>query len=344
MNASIKEGGIARLFDKVKRVLTKLQGGGNQTWVPESGTRLTTKSIDKNGVYRAVDDGDYGWSTVYVNVPTTSSVTGKGDDGNDYTYTVDSGGNIVNSKVPSEIRITVPPNYTGPYGDGAYLSFEGIVVHAYDAQGNDMGAVPFGELDFPVTVARYDPEAPTTPDTSTSNLDTSPIEQPISSQQSIVISQTITESRVIRYIYTGVSAKCYSYTTQNGANHAFVFAGNSEFVLDYEKHDPETGDTYNTITPDMSTYTYDGKTVYYVGINYSGDFGYPNVPPICYEGVSAPSETSIAMAAWTIVYGETVAGGNMQVPVEWSRTGDGLVLETAFGVTVVPGPSGGDDT
>lgn len=152
IEAIIKEGGTTRVFTNRAKLEVSLQGGGTTFFVPESETRLTTKRIEKNGVYKASDDGDYGWSTVTVAVSTTDSVTGTGADGKEHNYSVDGSGALVDQVVPSEIRITTPPTVT-TYDAGAAIDFSGLTVTAYYADNTSAGAVPFAELEFPVTTA-----------------------------------------------------------------------------------------------------------------------------------------------------------------------------------------------
>jgi hypothetical protein len=58
-----------------------------------------------------------------------------GLDGLDYTIGVDVDGNLMPVLIPSYIVVTVPPNKT-TYKYGEKIDYTGIVVTAYDAQGN----------------------------------------------------------------------------------------------------------------------------------------------------------------------------------------------------------------
>jgi len=165
-NPSIFEGGIARAFSGIKKLFTRQSGSDDLiAWVPESDRQLTTKYITQNGVYRASDDGYYAYSSVTVNVSTTDSVTGKDPvTGEDVVVKPDpETGELVETVVPSSIQITTPPTFTGPYGDGAYISFDGMVVKAYKGDGtlwtdenHPDGVIPFEELILPMTIAHYD--------------------------------------------------------------------------------------------------------------------------------------------------------------------------------------------
>jgi hypothetical protein len=159
----IQTDGVDVQWPGTDEIITSETGGGSVTWVPEDETTLGTITITANGSYDAEDAGVYGFSTVIVNVPAMpESVTGHGQDGNDYTVTVDdTTGLIVETKIPSSIQITTEPTKL-TYEDGETIVYTGIVVKAYDGNGNLFdtteypdGVIPFSELQFPVTKAVY---------------------------------------------------------------------------------------------------------------------------------------------------------------------------------------------
>lgn len=342
-NITIKEGGMGRQFGPESGLTTKTQDGGSCLWIPKSEIPLTTKSITKNGVYKASDDNAYGYSQVMVNVTDAEFITGKDSDGNEVVVSKGSDGSLAEQKVPTSIKIVTPPDYLGPYGNRANILFAGLTVEALYSDGTSAGMVNFDELIFPATQAVFDPSATTTENASTSELDTSPCNQPISSMMTILISQPVSEQRIITERYTGSGAKCFRYITGNGSNNVFVFAGESPFTIDHETHDPLNGDSYETITPTISSFTNGNKTVYYGGFTYSGNYEYTSVPSACYNGYYAPDIGSKENAAWTVVFGETTFdGGNMDVPVQWIRPQDGKMLETSFGITVINVNGNGD--
>lgn len=152
-NTSIKEGGQARSFGPVNALMVQGADGKYYPWVPESERQLSTKSVNKNGVYQAKKDGVYGYSSFYVNVPTDQGVTGTDPTtGQQVSVGVDPTGKLTETVVPAEIRVETPPPKT-EYIHGEAINYSGIVVHAYSVTGQDMGAVPFNELVFPVTTA-----------------------------------------------------------------------------------------------------------------------------------------------------------------------------------------------
>ena len=124
-------------------------------WVPETERQTDDKHITENGTYTAENEGLYGYDKIDVSVPNTGSMSGKGADGNDYSITIDDNGYIVETKIPSAIRIeTLPAQLL--YTEGDTIDYSGIVVGAYDSQGNRMQEVPFSELFFPVNTAHSD--------------------------------------------------------------------------------------------------------------------------------------------------------------------------------------------
>ena len=156
-NTNISEGGKGRPFGSVKALMVQGEDGKYYSWYPESEKALGTLSVDKNGIYKASDKGVYGWSSVYVNVATTDSVTGRDPDtGEEVVIRPDpETGELVTTVVPVEIRVATPPTKTS-YTDGQKIDYSGIVVKAYGANGNVMQTPPFSALDFPVDTARYD--------------------------------------------------------------------------------------------------------------------------------------------------------------------------------------------
>lgn len=158
----IKEGGVDRSQNQINKLKTNTVGGGVCFWVPETERQTDDKHITENGTYTAEEEGLYGYDEITVSVSNTGSMSGKGADGNDYNISVDDNGYIVETKIPSEIRITTPPPRVS-YNDGDTIDYSGIVVTLYDGNGNVFtdsrypdGIVPVSELTFPVTAAHAD--------------------------------------------------------------------------------------------------------------------------------------------------------------------------------------------
>lgn len=157
-NITIQLDGVDVPITGAEELHTVGSGGGSIAWLPEDETALGTLTATANGTYVASELGVYGFSVVIVNVP-ANSVTGTDTDGNDYTITLDAQGYLVETLIPSAILVTTPPAKTS-YAAGETLDFAGMAVTAYDGQwavydteDYPGGAVPFAELQLPVTVA-----------------------------------------------------------------------------------------------------------------------------------------------------------------------------------------------
>lgn len=342
-NIKIKEGGKSITFGGLDRLIVPLSGGGGSQWVPKSTVDAPDKSIDKNGTYKAVSEGVYGWKQVSVSVQQSDHVTGKGPDGNDYNVAVDSGGNIIETKVPSEIRVTVLPAYLGPYMPGAYISFEGIVVHAYDGNGEDMGEVPFDELIFPTNVVHQLEEGDGTDRIADTGQGLGNWPSQIHSRYGVIYGYTGADHNgKCRYEYDGYIAVLVRDTDPSYPHYridaiycsASPGTGRFGWQLDPPPGTPEQWDNVSV----QEAYTHDGKTVYYnvfmqYGLQMYLDGGL---------NVSTEEENpgSRAEVAWAILYGNiTTHGGSQMVPVQWARPLDSVVLETQFGIDVTFGPN-----
>jgi hypothetical protein len=87
----------------------------------------------------------------------------EGADGNWYNVGVDENGNVYAQMVPSAIEVVEPPDRT-EYVVGDFIRYEGIAVRLLDGNGEVFtddrypdGMVPFNELTFPDSEARYVP-------------------------------------------------------------------------------------------------------------------------------------------------------------------------------------------
>ena len=157
-NITIQQDGVAVPITGAEELRTADSGGGSITWIPEDETALGTLTASGNGTYVASENGVYGYSVVVVNVP-ANSVAGTDIDGNDYLVTVDNAGYLVETLIPSRIAVTTQPTKTS-YSEGEAIDFSGLVVKAYDGNGNVFdttdypgGVVPVAELQLPVTRA-----------------------------------------------------------------------------------------------------------------------------------------------------------------------------------------------
>ena len=318
---SIQEGGKGWPFE-ARRIKTALSGGGSCLWKPKDEAGMRAKSISENGQYTAADEGLYGYASASVHVSSSGSVTGKGSDGNDYTVTVDGGGGLVQDKIPSEIRITVLPYYLGPYGNGANISFEGMVVTAYDAEGNLMYDVDPAQLILPVTVADYSQATGGDGQYDVTGLGLNdPVYLDVVEQGDIISAWTDPVT-----IVTAVTGHVQVMMVQNGANVEMTMVSLMPGCsLDIAR---ENGSFAYTAYVDREG-TIDGQTYYYtVKQTAIPSIGWP-------WHVSAAQEMDVHVAAGIALLGGTPLGAGQIIPVMWQRPGDNLTLETSFSISVV---------
>ena len=181
-NIVIKEGDTSKTLNNVKKLQTAQSGGGTCYWVPESEVQLTTKSVNKNGTYKAEDDNYYGYSQFTVSG--INSVVGKATkdpssgggiitpDGNEHMITIDEEtGELIDIPLPARIHCTKQPDNT-LYFDGQPIDITGVIVKAYlkdttkwdenviwEHEGYEGGVIPINELQYEPKVAKY-PETP----------------------------------------------------------------------------------------------------------------------------------------------------------------------------------------
>lgn len=323
-NPAPAEGGIARVF-ACERIKTTLSGGGTCLWVRKGVVALGTKSIDvDNKTYRAADDGYYGYSQVTVSGISITKTTD--DDGNEVIEHTDGTGTET-MVVPSSIVITRLPDFTGPYGDNAYIGIDGMVVKAYTADGNIWsnekypgGVIPNEEITFDPIVTTYDPSK----DGIKSDYDGQSMYCRANS------SVTITSS----------SAGSVTYRANSGEGPFYTYGA---YAYSERLHTGYTGGYVCSAKPFDNVrpaYPVDGRPVYIEGrLAYQDSLG-----PVT---VDAPINdiTSIdnTLVAWIACYGEhSESGCHQTVTISWPRPMDNQVLQTSFEVTVVDvGPMGG---
>jgi len=314
---SIKEGGKSRVMT-AKVLKTNLQGGGTCLWIPEMDVTLKTKYITKSGTYPASADECYGFSEVTVS-GVDVEIT-QDEDGDDVAKITD-GGETREEKLPSEIRIEREPYFTGPYGDHAYIIFDGLVVHGYSASGVDLGAIPFNELVFPVTVT--DISQAGGEGRATSELIDG--EVAFGAPPVVVGDLTQTHDKYVGGSVAFVLAPTISVFT----------ASKSSFVgRTWEEWGADTTPR-NERTLEAMSFTHDGKIAYFAGAS----------DPLLSRGCNIPTidrSVNAEYVAWTILYGDITFNLGQNIPVQWNRPYDGQQLETSFYVSVVDvGPMGG---
>lgn len=333
-NIIIDENGTGKAFT-TNMLKTPLQGGGLCNWVPEGETKLIAKHVTKNGVYAASDDGAYGYSSIDVNVIAVNGITGTGSDGKQHTITSDpTTGELIDNVAPVSIAVTVKP-YTGPYMPGAYIGFDGIVVHAYDSTGADMGIIPFSELIFPVTVAVYDPTVEPSPEYDVSGLG---LNAPLY-LSNLSVGDIIDQRTAPRTVVHNVTGDIKVLLLMYSDTYVYVMASllpGSSYDVGREGWTPSTAYLIHTVD-------IDGTTVYTSGTTGGSAYYYTEWANNWELSAQQPSEYSPQYIIALALAKGTPLGTNMDVPVQWARPGDGVILSTSFGVIVEPGPSGTND-
>lgn len=358
-NIKISEGDIARAFGPVSRLNVFDHGGGIEPFVLDDDVALVTKSVDENGTYTAAADGVYGYSRVTVNCDQErDSISGKGPDGNTYAVTKDEEGDLIITNVPVEIRITTLPNVL-IYGDGARIGYDGIVVTAYRNDGEVWtseaypdGIVPFSELHFPLAYAHYDPDSGNVEYGMTSD-DVSGVRQPVPA------ARVVTGYASSKHGSTAYECRCRAESAStmlilldtSGYVPVLLIAGKTNSASAYlnstrvgysDRNDSGSASVEElNIINDKEVYTWVGQS----GPLFS--VAKYELSDTAIEGpeYSLPAAVGdYAKVAYVALYGKTTqVGGGVQIPVQWARPGDHEILETAFGIDVIPGPSGSDN-
>lgn len=340
-NTSIREGGKGRSFGPVKCLMVEGDNGEFYQWYPEVDRALDSLSVNKNGVYQAGKYGVYGWNRVSVNVAQGDRVTGRDPEtGQEVTVTSDpETGELVETVVPVEIRVIEPP--TNPYGvyvDGQTITKDGMVVKAYDANGDEMQIVPIGEITINPTLAVYDE----TTDTGEYTLDDTSVLQHPNAYNLPLVTSGVLGFTFFDTFNTGIACNAGKLLALNGVSKCF-----SETPTTITRTD------INTATQQTSTYTnavgtpvqtrISGKTVYYndsgwdvftsdhtsiVGVNNTtnGTISMADIATILFDGVQQKGQ-----------------GSDQTITVSWPRPGDGAILETTFDILVGPRGGQGDD-
>jgi hypothetical protein len=154
----------------------------------------------------------------------------------------------------------------------------------------------------------------------TSDLDISPFTQPVPASQ-ILSYKDIKDGTVGHYRVTG-GTKITGYIAGYDRNYLKAIAASAN---------PD--DTFEGSPLKLSA-TYEGKTVYY-GLAMAL-FQCEDLIPDAGKGTAIQESGLDSKVAWSMIFGEkTGTSGGYQVPVQWPRTGDGLVLQTSFAISVV---------
>lgn len=320
-NIVIQEGGVGFQFTADK-LNTKLVEGGTCLWGLQEETVLTTKTIKKDGTYKASDDGYYGYSQ--VSVKGVGKAIGKDGDGDKAQARTDpTTGNLVIEKIPAAIEVTTLPNTT-TYTNNQVIDYSGMVVKMKKSNGSVFtdsahpnGILQQNELMLPMTIASND---------NADCFDVVPLIDIGDVDLRVGTTVILSKDDTVHFW----SAPYVTVFIQGGNAIKIGASDVSGDKLVYE-HDGRTSN-YS-----MYPYTRDGYTVYYA--SNTGNWG--STPPDS-NFHSDGTYTNIKDVAWNMVYGSKIAG-RVEVPVEWTSTYDGEVLATKFPISVVNPPGYGDD-
>lgn len=348
-NTSILEGGNARSFGPVTCLMVQGDNGEYYPWYPEADRQLDSLSVDKNGVYQARKQGVYGWSRVYVNVPQTDSVTGRGQDGNEHCVKTDSNGNIVETKSPSELRISTLPLKIS-YLDGEKIEYTGIAVDAYYADGTFCKTVPMSELILPAEQAIFDEEKYTKGGYyAFSNLSIWPFDQPIGFTTGSIAKYKSASETVYSILNASTNCKivCFFYHKETTQWDQEFYPGYVLFASDEEFTCTRTRPSENLR---VQRWTYKNKSVYFASlavgmyvhagdtVDYQPQTNATLIENAVFSGIESQK------VAWTILHGDITyepGGAKQTIPIYWQRPCDGAVLQAAFDV-IVNQAEGGD--
>lgn len=360
VNTSITEGGKIRHFSHVKALMVQGEDEKYYPWYPEEDRALkNTMTVDKNGVYQASKMGVYGWKSVNVNVPTTEGITGKDPDTGEEVYVhPDPEGELVNDVLPVRIDVTTPPTKT-EYTDGEIIDYSGIFVHAYSAKGTDLGAVPFNGLVFPIKTAVYD-MAKYQPDQATLNDTSFLYNNPPVSLPVLIGYGNIYDSADYNPTYHGeyrieiiessdiVYGFCYGYEDYEAfriilcSKEAFKVRVVHNFYNEYF-NPPDRVDIRQFDATRQYIHNGTGHFHYRQGVISIGQDQYKSThymtdgPVMWVNSRNLLTNTDFMYdTIEVILYGTILPGGN-PIPVQWSRPGDGAILETTFTITVTGG-------
>lgn len=362
---TIKEGSESKSLT-LQMLEVKKQGGGTEYFVRKNDVKLGAKHITQNGTYPASNDGKVGFSQVTVNVrggngsadshgkPTGGDIKPGGagsavvgtdpETGNDVVVGVDEDGNLVNTPLPSSIVLVTNPTKMD-YNDGESIDLSGAVVVAKMADGTTWTDVdhPNGHVSCSCEPAAADASQAGGHDSATSDLDTSPIVQPIIFGRDVQIHSRKRKdaTTTVDYYYSVSGCDFIAFTDPSKTSNSDVI------YVAFSKTQGETGTvTYrwevngnkHTMTNDVFTnayYSFGGKTAYYwiFPLSYVGQLISADGTND-YSGDANQYKNKAGEAAWTCLYGDIATGGTQSITLNWARPGDGKVLSTTMEITV----------
>ena len=321
--------------DTVTKLRVNELGASTTNWVPEDEVQADALHVTANGEYSAATAGKYCYDYVTVSVP-GNVVTGKDPTtGKEMSVTKDPDtGELDWAVLPVEIRVTTPPTLV-QYTDGDTIDFTGLVVHAYDSDGDDLGAVPFGELVFPVTAADYDPYsiyADYSGDTS--GWPCPDIKQvPVGKVVKVVYDAYDAHYNALISSTSDIYIVLFHYPDSPEYVGAEIFSTipNAPYTVDYtvyyESGEQDTWTIHGTCSYHDTTFNstdyYKDGTAFATFV--SAQIGITDIP-LSNEGIRQVA---------TILFDGEVAS-YQTIPVQWPRPADGAVLESSFNIYVTP--------
>lgn len=324
-------------FDQsVDKLRTVGIGAAQILWVPDAATRCVALSVNENGTYTAASAGKYGYDFVTVSVP-GSSVTGIDPaTGNTVNVGRDDDGNLVETVLPSEIRVTIQPLKL-VYEDGETIDFSGIEVRAYDANGQELQVVPFGELVFPVTQASGEDGGMWTNGGGVNALQivyreeentVEWVKSGATQHETVYVGHAIGTHRDRPATYGSINGPATILVTRyNDKNYGVRLDGDDQENL-FEYFNAELSDSGQTI-----------RTGWFLSGGTSLHTDSDMFVPLVWEEYLIDIPESSADPAQIDI---TTMHGVQNVPVHWSRPGDGVVLTTSFEIMVeLTGTGGG---
>jgi len=292
-----------------------------------------------------VDDSDTSWRTnitdstsgggASVGITPVTPATTQGaaiigtdaDTGNTVIASIDNAGNIVVEKIPSEIRVSYPPTFTGPYNNGAPILFDGLVVTAYDANGESMGNVAINDLVFPVKNADV---SQITEDDGERDVTGTDLNSPV-----YLVPLAVGMS-FAGLIVKNVEGSPYGYvskeTNSDDSNDVIAIVSYSESSVTVARQNGSFPVTYsaNILYENGDKSCFRSKE--YLGG--PGIFGSLDVPYSSWQNYGAGTAAAIALI------GTTPIGGVQVIPVQWHLEEE-VILETSFNITVAQDGGGG---
>ena len=314
-NITVKTDGTAVQYSGVKTLKTSNPEGGSTTWIPLDETRLAIKTVKKNGIYKAKDDGYYGYEKFTVSAKGT---TGKKPNGKTYHIDTDEDGWLTETLLPDNIKITTNPTKIS-YTDGESISLSGAVIKAYsgtdlwEGDGYSGGVIPNSEIALNPDKATYSGGGGANESTLngvTAYYTTEPI-----------IAERPSDGR--RYVYTGADFVVPQLSSNNLVTLYFVASPNNKVLTETETTSGSS--STNNITVNYST-------------NAGTAFGFVTQALNLSIYNLNISEINDNTSSWfdlisAVLDGEG-GGSSQEVTAKWERPDDGEELTDTFDITV----------